>query len=175
MEPDDAGGPLRFEVGVFFAGVEILGWPGVGRTEGEELPGGRSNDNSGLLEYDSVDGGKKRPALHVVLEFVAAALGGATEFASPDLRLGASRRDPRVAPGTTHTGSHGGGGGFGEGDGFLEFVVEYGSLFADFVSVSEESVYSGANRTGDVVGEEGGFEPFRRGRLGRSFLFWKCS
>ena len=35
------------------------------------------------------------------------------------------------------------------------------------VSVSEESVNSGANRTSEVVGEKGGFEPFRRGRLGR--------
>lgn len=92
----------------FFAGVEIFGWPGVGRTEGEELPRGRPNDYSDLGEYDSVDGGKTRRALYVVLEFVAAALGGATEFASPDLGLGASRRDPRVAPSTKHTGSNGG-------------------------------------------------------------------
>ena len=58
-----------------------------------------------------------------MLELVAAALRGATKFASPDLRLGTSSRDPRVAPRTKHTGSHGGGGGFGEGYGFLELVV----------------------------------------------------
>ena len=121
MEPDNAGGPLRFEVGAFFAGVESLGWPGVRRTKCEELPGGRSNDYSGFLEYNSVDGGKKRRALHVVFEFVAAALGGAPEFATPDLGLSASRRDPRVAPRTKHAGSHGGSGSFGEGYGFLSW------------------------------------------------------
>jgi hypothetical protein len=92
------------------------------------------------LEYDSVDWGEKRRALDVMLEFVAAALGGATEFASPDLGLGASRRDPRVAPSTEHTGGNGGGGGFGEVDGFLKLVVWNGSFFACFVGVREESV-----------------------------------
>ena len=152
---------LRFSAGLGWGGQEVRNSPGVDPMI-----------TPVFLEYDSVDGGKKRHVLHVVLEFVAAALGGATEFASPDLRLGASRRDPRVALGTKHTGSHGGGGGFGEGDGFLELVVEYGSLLAGFVSVSEETVYSGASRTGEVVGEEGGFEPFRRGRMGRSFFLF---
>ena len=48
--------------------------------------------------------------------------------------------------------------------------MKHSSLFAGFASVSEESVYSEADRTSEVVGEKGGFEPFRRGRLGRSFL-----
>ena len=60
-----------------------------------------------------------------MLELVAAALGGASKLASPDLRLGSSRRDPCVAPRTEHTGSNGRGGGFGEVYGFLELVVEY--------------------------------------------------
>ena len=42
---------------------------------------------------------------------------------------------------------------------------------AGFVSVSEESADSRANSIGKVDGEEGGFEPFRGGRLGRSFSF----
>jgi hypothetical protein len=106
-----------------------------------------------------------------MFELVAAALGCASKFAAPNLRLGTPRHDPRVAPSTEHTGGNGGGGGFGEVDSFLELVVKYGSLFAGFVGVSEESVYSGADRTSEVVGEEGGFEPFRRGRLGRPFYF----
>ena len=86
------------------------------------------------------------------------------------MRLGASRSDPRVAPRAKHTGGNGGGGGFGEVDGFIKLVVQNGSFFACFVGVREESVNSGANRIGEIVGEEGGFEPFRRGSLGRSFF-----
>ena len=52
-------------------------------------------------------GGNERRALRVMLELVAAALGGASKFASPDLRLGSSRRDPCFAPRTEHTGSNG--------------------------------------------------------------------
>ena len=53
-----------------------------------------------------------------MLELVAAALGGASKFASPDLRLGLSRRDPCVAPRTEHAGSNSRVGGFGEVYGF---------------------------------------------------------
>ena len=91
----------------------------MGRAEGEELPWGRPSDYPSFLEYDSVDWGETRRALDVMVEFVAAALGGATEFASPNLRLGASRSDPRVAPRAKHTGGNGGGGGFGEVDVFI--------------------------------------------------------
>ena len=56
----------------------------MGRAEGEELPWGRPNDYSGFLEYDSVDWGEKRLALYVMIEFVAAAFGSATESAFPD-------------------------------------------------------------------------------------------
>ena len=60
---------------VFFTWVGVLGYPRVGRAEGEELPGGRPNDYSVLGEYDSVDWGEKRLALDVVLEFVVTAFG----------------------------------------------------------------------------------------------------
>jgi len=39
-------------------------------------------------------------------------------------------------------------------------VVQYGLTNAGFVSVGEESANSRANCIGEVVGEEGGFEPF---------------
>ena len=81
------------------------------------------------------------------------------------MRLGASRRNPRVAPSAEHTGGNGRGGGLGDVDVFFELVVQYGLSNAGFVSVSEESANSRANCIGKVVGEEGGFEPFRRGRL----------
>ena len=106
-----------------------------------------------------------------MLEFVAAAFGVATESAFPDLRLSASRSDPRVAPGAEHTGGNGRGGGFGDVDGFFELVVQDGLSNAGLISVSEESADSRANSIGKVVGEEGGFEPFRSGRLCRSFFF----
>ena len=48
VEPNDAGGPLRFEVGVF-SGVKSLGLPGVWRTKGEELNGSRPNDYSSIF------------------------------------------------------------------------------------------------------------------------------
>ena len=50
--------------------------------------------------------------------------------------------------------------------------MQNGFFDAGFVGVSEESAYSGANRAGVVVGEEGGFEPCRRGLLCRSFFFF---
>ena len=70
------------------------------------------------MEYKSVDGGSERRALRVMFEIAAAALGGASKFAAPNLRLGSSRSDPSVAPGTEHAGSDGGGGGLGEVDVF---------------------------------------------------------
>ena len=117
------------------------------------------------MQYQPVDWGEKRLALNVMLEFVAAASRGATKSAFPDLRLGASRRDPRVAPGTEHTSSNGRGGCFGEVDVFFKLVVQNGLFNAGFVSVGEESANPRANCIGKVVGKEGGFEPFRRGRL----------
>ena len=106
-----------------------------------------------------------------MLEFVAAVFGGATESAFSDLRLGASRRNPRVAPRAKHTGGNGRGGGLGDVDILFELVVQYGLTNAGVVSVGEESANSRANCIGEVVGKEGGFEPFRGGRLGRSFTF----
>ena len=85
---------------------------------GEELPLESTQGLFQFLEYESVDWGEKRFALNVMLEFIAAAFGCATESAIPDLRLGASRRDPRVAPDAQHTGGNGRGGGFGEVDFF---------------------------------------------------------
>ena len=125
MEPDNTGGPLRPEVGAFRFGVLRLSWSGMRWAKGEKFTGGRANDYSGFLEYHSVYGGNERRALHVMFELVAAALGGASKFASPDLRLGSSRRDPCVAPRTEHAGSNSRGGGFGEVDAFFELVVEY--------------------------------------------------
>ena len=106
-------------------------------TKGEELPGGRPNDYSCALEYNSVDGGNKRRALRVMLELVAAALGGASKFASPDLTFGSSRRDPCVAPRTKHTGSNGRGGGFGEDYCFRELVVEYRPFLLDLLAFAK--------------------------------------
>ena len=54
--------------------------------------------------------------MRVMFEIVTAALGGASKFAAPNLRLGSSRSDPSVAPGTEHAGSDGGGVGLGEVD-----------------------------------------------------------
>ena len=71
------------------------------------------------MEYNSVDGGNERRALRVMFEIVAAALGGASKFAAPNLRLGSSRSDPSVAPGAEHTGGNGRGGGFSEDDVFV--------------------------------------------------------
>ena len=125
VEPDNTGGPLRPEIGVFFWGVLRLSCSGVRWAKGEKFTGGRTNDYSGFLEYHSVDGGNKRRALHVMCELVAAALGGASKFAVSSLRLGSSSRDPGVAPGAEHAGSNSRGGGFGEVDVFFELVVEY--------------------------------------------------
>ena len=77
--------------------------------EGEKFTGSWANDYSGFFEYNSVDGGNERRALRVMFEIVAAALGGASKLAAPNLRLGSSRSDPSVAPGTEHAGSDGGG------------------------------------------------------------------
>ena len=66
-----------------------------------------------------------------MFELVAAALGGASKLAAPNLRLGSSRRDPSVAPGAEHAGSNGRGGGFGEVDGFVlswSWSVDFFSL-----------------------------------------------
>jgi hypothetical protein len=126
----------------------------VGWAKREELPGSRSNYYSSFLEYNSVDGGNKRRALRIMFELVAAALGGASKFASPDLRLGSSRRAPCVAPRTKYTGSNGRGGGFGEDNGFLALVVEYRPFFAGFVSVREEPVYPGTDRNSEITGEK---------------------
>ena len=92
-----------------------------------------------------------------MLEFVAAALGGATKFASPDLRLGSSRRDPCVAPRTKHTGSHGRGRSFGYGNGPVELVVEDGPSFTCFGSVGEQSVDSGGDYLSKAFREQGVF------------------
>ena len=84
------------------------------RTEGEELARGGANDNSRFLENNSVYGSVESWALYIVLELVAATLGGASELAAADLGLGSPRRDPRVAPGAEHAGGNGWGGGFGD-------------------------------------------------------------
>ena len=85
--------------------------------------------------------------------------------------MGASRRNPRVAPRAEHTGGNGRGGDLGDVDGFFELVVQHVLTNAGIVSVGEESANSRANCIGEVVGEEGGFEPFRSGRLRRSLFF----
>ena len=129
MEPNDAGGSLGPEIGVFVLRVFLLSWSGVRWAEGEELTRGGANDYSGFLEYNSVDGGVERRALNVVFELVAAALGGASKFAATNLGLVSPRGDPRVAPGAEHFSGHGWGGGFSEVDGFFELVVEDGWIF----------------------------------------------
>ena len=59
MEPDNTGGPLRPEVGVFLLVVLRLSWSGVWWAKGEKFTGGRANDYSSFLEYHSVDGGNE--------------------------------------------------------------------------------------------------------------------
>ena len=103
---------LRSELFVF--GIVGLSWPGVWRTEGEVLAGGGANANSVWGEDNSVYGSVESWALYIVLELVAATLGGASELAAAALGLGSPRRDPRVAPGAKHAGGNGWGGGFGD-------------------------------------------------------------
>ena len=171
MKPNYAGGPLGIEERSLFPWVGALGSPRVGRAEGKELPLGRSEDYSSLLENDLVDGGEERFALGVVLELVTAAFDGAAESASANLGLGTPCRDPCVTPCSEHTGGHGGGGGFGDVDGFLELVVQDGLADVGFVGVGKESADSWANCVGKVVGKQNVFEPFRDGCLGRSSVF----
>ena len=73
MEPNYSGSPLRIQNRSFGPWVGALGVSQVRGAEGEELPLGRPEDYSRLLEDDPVDGGKERFAFGVVLELVAAA------------------------------------------------------------------------------------------------------
>ena len=112
----------------FWVFVRFFG-SGVRWAKGEEFAGGGADGYSSFLEYDSVDGCVERRALDVVFELVAAAFGSASEFAATDLGLGSPRGDPSVAPSAEHTGGDDWGGGFINGDGLFELVVEDGSSF----------------------------------------------
>ena len=162
---------MRIEDRSFYSWVGALGSPRVRRAEGEELPLGRSEDYSSLLEDDPIYGGEERFALGVVLELVTAAFGRASESASANLGLGTPCRDPCVAPGSKYTGGYGRGSGFGDVDGFLELVVQDGLANEGFVSVGEESADSWANCVGKIVGKKGVLKPFRNGSLGGSRAF----
>ena len=73
MEPNYSGSPLRIQDRSFCPWVGALSSSQVRRAESEELPLGRPEDYSRLLEDDPVNGGEERFALGVVLELVAAA------------------------------------------------------------------------------------------------------
>ena len=94
------------------------------RTKGEELARGGANDHSVLGENNSVYGSVESWALYIMLELVAATLGGAFELAAADLGFGSPRRDPRVGPGAEKSGGNGWGGGFSDIYVFFELVVE---------------------------------------------------
>ena len=114
VESDNTSCPLGSEVRVLAFGVFHLSGSGVRGQKVRISPGVEPMAIPVLGEDNSVYGSVESWAMYVMIELVAATLGGASELASADLRRGSPRRDPRVVPGAEHAGGNGWGGGFGD-------------------------------------------------------------